>query len=183
MKIGYARTSTIEQNYSLEDQIERLEQQDCGKVFAEQVSSIQSRPEFDRCIEFAREGDVVVITKLDRFARSITDLWKHISTLEEKGAALHILDLNLDTSTPTGRLQITLLGGIAQWEREMMLERQKVGIAKAKTEGKYKGRQPTARKLQDRIRTLHLEGMKPSVIAKELNIGVASVYRYRSNSG
>ena len=179
MKIGYARTSTIEQNYSLEDQIERLEFQGCEKIFAEQVSSIQSRPEFDRCIEFAREGDVVVITKLDRFARSITDLWKHISTLEEKGAALHILDLNLDTSTPTGRLQITLLGGIAQWEREMMLERQKVGIAKAKAEGKYKGRQPTARKLQDRIRTLHLEGMKPSVIAKELNIGVASVYRYR----
>ena len=181
MKIGYARTSTIEQNYSLEDQIERLELQGCEKVFAEQVSSIQSRPEFDRCIEFAREGDVVVITKLDRFARSITDLWKHISTLEEKGAALHILDLNLDTSTPTGRLQITLLGGIAQWEREMMLERQRVGIARAKAEGKYKGRKPTARAMGEQIRKLHQEGKKPSVIAKELGIGVASVYRYRTS--
>ena len=100
--------------------------------------------------------------------------------LEEKGAALQILDLNLDTSTPNGRLQITLLGGIAQWEREMMLERQKVGIAKAKEEGKYKGRSPTARKLQKRIQKLHLEGMKPSEIAKELEIGVASVYRYRN---
>ena len=179
MKIGYARTSTVEQNYSLEDQIERLQQQGCEKVFAEQVSSIQSRPEFERCIEFAREGDVVVITKLDRFARSITDLWKHITTLEEKGAALHIIDLNLDTSTPTGRLQITLLGGIAQWEREMMLERQKVGIAKAKAEGKYKGRVPTAKRMQHRIQSLHHEGLKPSAIAKELGIGIASVYRYR----
>lgn len=180
MKIGYARTSTVEQNYSLEDQIERLQQQGCEKVFAEQVSSIQSRPEFERCIEFAREGDVVVITKLDRFARSITDLWKHITTLEEKGAALHIIDLNLDTSTPTGRLQITLLGGIAQWEREMMLERQKVGIAKAKAQGKYQGRVPTAKRMQHRIQSLHQEGLKPSAIAKELGIGVASVYRYRT---
>ena len=132
MKIGYARTSTIEQNYSLEDQIEKLEQMGCEKIFSEQVSSVQERPEFQTCIEFAREGDVVVITKLDRFARSITDLWKHITILEEKGVSLHILDLNLDTATPTGRLQITLLGGIAQWEREMMLERQRIGIAKAK---------------------------------------------------
>ena len=179
MKIGYARTSTVEQNYSLKDQIERLESQGCEKIFSEKASSVQSRPEFEKCIEFAREGDVVVITKLDRFARSITDLWKHITGLEEKGASLQILDLNLDTSTPNGRLQITLLGGIAQWEREMMLERQKVGIAKAKAEGKYKGRVPTARRMEKDIQSLHLQGMTPSQIAKELNIGVASVYRYR----
>jgi len=179
MKIGYARTSTIDQKYSLEDQIEKLEKEGCEKIFSEKVSSVQSRPEFDRCIEFARDGDVVVITKLDRFARSITDLWKNIEGLEEKGASLHILDLNLDTSTPTGRLQITLIGGIAQWERECMIERQKIGIAKAKADGKYKGRVPTARKLEKEIQSLHLEGIKPSVIAKELNIGVASVYRYR----
>ena len=179
MKIGYARTSTIEQSYSLEDQVERLGSQGCEKIFAEKVSSIQSRPEFEKCIEFAREGDTVVITKLDRFARSITDLWRHITALEEKGASLHILDLSLDTSTPNGRLQITLLGGIAQWEREMMLERQKVGIAKAQQDGKYKGRSPTARRLQEDIQKMHREGLKPSKIAKELKIGVASVYRYR----
>jgi DNA invertase Pin-like site-specific DNA recombinase len=179
MKIGYARTSTIEQNYSLQDQVERLETKGCEKIFSEKVSSVQSRPEFEKCMDFAREGDTVVITKLDRFARSITDLWKHITTLEEKGSALKILDLNLDTSTPNGRLQITLLGGIAQWEREIMLERQKVGIAKAKQEGKFKGRVPTARRLGTEIQKMHQEGLKPSQIAKELNIGVASVYRYR----
>ena len=182
MKIGYARTSTVDQKYSLEDQIERLESQGCEKIFSVKVSSIQKRPEFENCIEFAREGDVVVITKLDRFARSITDLWKKIEELESKGASLHILDLNLDTSSPTGRLQITMIGGIAQWEREMMLERQKVGIAKAKQEGKYKGRVPTARRMEKDIQKLHLQGMKPSMIANELNIGVASVYRYRSQS-
>ena len=84
MKIGYARTSTIDQKYSLEDQIEKLERESCEKIFSEKVSSVQSRPEFDRCIDFAREGDVVVITKLDRFARSITDLWKNIEVLESK---------------------------------------------------------------------------------------------------
>ena len=179
MKIGYARTSTIEQNYSLEDQIERLDSQGCQKIFSEKVSSVSSRPEFEKCIEFAREGDTVVITKLDRFARSITDLWRHITILEEKGASLHILDLNLDTSTPNGRLQITLLGGISQWEREMMLERQKVGIAKAQQDGKYKGRSPTVRRLREEIQKMHRDGLKPSKIAKELKIGVASVYRYR----
>ena len=79
-----------------------------------------------------------------------------------------------------GRLQLTLLGGIAQWEREMMLERQKIGIAKAKSDGKYKGRVPTARRIEKEIQSLHLQGMKPSKIAKDLTIGVESVYRYRN---
>ena len=179
MKIGYARTSTVEQNYSLEHQIDRLEKEGCEKIFSEQGSSIDKRPEFLKAIEFTREGDTLVITKLDRFARSITDIWKHIEILKEKGVFIHILDLNLDTNSPTSRLQISLLGAIAQWEREMMLERQKIGIAKAKAEGKYKGRADTARRQSKKIRELHLKGSKPSQIAKELGIGVASVYRYR----
>ena len=179
MKIGYARTSTVEQNYSLEHQIERLEKEGCEKIFSEQVSSIEQRPEFQKAIEFARDGDTLVITKLDRFARSITDLWKHIEILKEKGVSIQILDLHLDTNSPTSRLQISLLGAIAEWEREMMLERQRIGIAKAKADGKYKGRADTARRQSPRIKELHRQGIKPSQIAKELDIGVASVYRYR----
>lgn len=183
MKIGYARTSTTDQKYSLEAQIDALTQEGCEKIFSEQVSSVQERPEFDACVEFCREGDVLVTTKLDRFARSITDLWNYINILQEKGADLHILNLNLDTSTPTGRLQITLLGGIAQWEREMMLERQRIGIEKAKAEGKYKGRKPTVRAIAGEIQRMHQEGKTPTTIAKELGIGVASVYRYRGGGG
>jgi len=179
MKIGYARTSTVEQLYGLQDQIERLKSEGCEKIFSEQISSVQDRPEFKNAIEFCREGDILIITKLDRFARSITDLWKHIETLEKKGVSIHILDMNLDTKSPTGRLQLSLLGSIAQWEREMMLERQRIGIAKAKSEGKYKGRADTARRLSNRIKKMHLDGVKPSVIACDLGIGVASVYRYR----
>ena len=179
MKIGYARTSTVEQKYSLEHQIERLEKEGCEKIFSEQVSSIEQRPEFQKAIEFARDGDTLVITKLDRFARSITDLWKHIEILKEKGVSIQILDLHLDTNSPTSRLQISLLGAIAEWEREMMLERQRIGIAKAKADGKYKGRADTARRQSKKISELHQKGLKPSQIAKELSIGVASVYRYR----
>jgi len=179
MKIGYARTSTVDQNYSLDAQLERLNQEGCEKVFSEQVSSVDRRPEFEKALEFCREGDVLIITKLDRFARSIIDLWKHIQLLEDKGAAFQVLDMNLDTKTANGRLQVSLLASIAQWEREMMLERQRVGIAKAKAEGKYKGRSATARAKAVQIQKMAQRGLKPSQIASALGIGVASVYRYR----
>ena len=151
----------------------------CEKVFSEQVSSVDKRPEFEKALEFCREGDVLIITKLDRFARSIIDLWKHIQLLEDKGAALQVLDMSLDTKTANGRLQVSLLASIAKWEREMMLERQRVGIAKAKAEGKYKGRSATARAKAAKIQQMAKDGLKPSQIASALGIGVASVYRYR----
>ena len=179
MKIGYSRTSTISQDYSLEHQREKLENEGCEKIFSEQVSSVDTRPEFEKALEFCREGDTLVVTKLDRFARSITDLWKHIQLLEDKGAALQVLDMNLDTKTANGRLQVSLLASISQWEREMMLERQRIGIAKAKAEGKYKGRSATARAKAVKIRKMAKDGLKPSQIASALGIGVASVYRYR----
>ena len=92
-----------------------------------------------------REGDVFVVTKLDRLARSVAHLVEIGTRLEAKGVALKVLDQAIDTSTPSGRLMFNMLGSIAQFERELMLERQREGIAKAKAEGKYKGRKPTAR--------------------------------------
>ncbi len=180
MKIGYARTSTDHQKYSLENQTEKLLSDGCEKVFSEEVSSVSSkRPEFESAIEFCREGDTLVVTTLSRFARSISDMWKHIEVLKKKGVGLSILDINLDTSTPTGTLMLNLLGSIYQFEREILLERQMVGIEKAKREGKFKGRVPTAKRKQDKIIELTQKGLKPHQIAKELGIGVASVYRYR----
>lgn len=179
MKYGYARTSTQKQDYGLEDQIEKLEKYGCGVIRREQVSSVAERPEFDTILDFIQEGDSLVVTTLSRFARSIKDLWNSVELLEKKGASLVVLDMDLDTGTPNGRLMITLIGAINQWEREILLERQKVGIARAKEEGKYRGRADTARRKTTKIAELHAQGMKPSAIAKELGVSVASVYRYR----
>lgn len=180
MFIGYARTSTIEQEYSLDNQRTTLiDTVGCDKVFEEQVSSVGKRPEFEKAIEFAREGDVFVVTKLDRFARSITDLWANVEKLKAKGVELMIVDMNLDTSTPTGKLMLSLMGSFAEFEREILLERQRVGIAKAKAEGKYKGRAPKARKQKFDIQRMTAEGKKPKAIAEALGISVPSVYKYR----
>ena len=97
--------------------------------------------------------------------------------LRNKGVSLRILNMGIDTATATGRMMMTIVGAIAQFEREMMLERQREGIAKAKAEGKYKGRQPTARAKTDDVRTLHRQGVAPVEIARQLGISRASVYR------
>lgn len=129
-------------------------------------------------MDYAREGDVLTVTKLDRLARSVADLVEITKRLEAKGVALKVLALNLDTSTPTGKLMLNMLGAVAQFEREIMLERQHEGVAKAKAEGKYKGRAPTARAKAGAIRALAARGdMTREAIAAEVGVGVASVYR------
>ncbi len=180
MKIGYARTSTVEQQYGFESQLEKLADYGCEKGFKEQVSSVAQRDELETAIEFCREGDSLVVTKLDRLARNVGDLNAIIARLEKKGTALVILDLNLDTSSPTGKLMLNLLGSIGQFEREIMLERQKEGIAKAKADGRYKGRKPTAQAKSKEVLALLEEGVKATAIAKQLKIGLASVYRIKS---
>lgn len=181
MLIGYCRTSTLDQKYGLEAQIDALNEQGVEKVFSEQVSSIADRPELESALEFCREGDVLVVTKLDRLARSIHDLWKIVDRLESKKVELRILDLNLDTSTPTGRLMLSMMGALAQFERENLLTRQREGILRAKAEGKFKGRVPTARAKKAEIQRLAVTGMKPTQIAQQLGISRASVYRYWDN--
>ena len=180
MFVGFARTSTTHQTHSLEAQIESLTRAGCEKIFSEQVSAVASqRPQFDAAMEFVRDGDTLVVSSLSRFARSIRDLTKQVDTLAAKNVSLKVLDMSMDTSTPTGKLMLNLLGSIAEFERELMLERQKVGIEKAKTAGKFKGRKATARAKSEKIQELLASGMKPSAVAAKLNIGVASVYRYR----
>jgi DNA invertase Pin-like site-specific DNA recombinase len=105
------------------------------------------------------------------------DLMTIKARLDTKGIELRILAMNLDTSTPTGKLMMNVLGSVAQFEREMMLERQREGIAKAKAEGKYRGRAPTARAKTDEILDLRGQGFGATAIARELGISVRSVYR------
>ncbi|WP_289016029.1 recombinase family protein, partial [uncultured Methylobacterium sp.] len=135
MLIGYARTSTLEQGAGLDAQLRDLAALGCEKLFKEQVSSVAPRKQLDAALEFARSGDTLVVTKLDRLARSVTHMGSILAALEAKGIALRILNLGLDTGTPTGKLMLNVLTGVAQFEREMMLERQREGIAKAKAEG------------------------------------------------
>jgi len=177
LKIGYARVSTIEQVASLEAQKRDLEAAGCQEVFFEQVSSVQKRNELDKLLRFIRKGDALVVTKLDRLARSIPDLVRIVETLEAKEATLTILEMNLDTSSPVGKLLLNLVGSIAQFEREVMLQRQREGISAAKAAGFYKGRKPTARNKSDQVFDLHDRGVPAAEIADQLKISRASTYR------
>jgi DNA invertase Pin-like site-specific DNA recombinase len=177
MIIGYARTSTIDQKAGLEAQERDLRAASVERIFQEQTSSTGPRKALTDALDYLRDGDTLIVTKLDRLARSVADLVEITKQLEAKGASLRVLNLNLDSGTPTGKLMLNLLGSIAQFERELMLERQREGIAKAKGEGKYKGRKPTAKAKAGEVMRLATQGLSREQIAKELGMGVASVYR------
>ncbi|SEA34373.1 Site-specific DNA recombinase [Desulfuromusa kysingii] len=174
--VGYARVSTTDQ--SLDIQIEQLKAAGCKKIFSEKASGSKSdREQLNTLLEYVREGDTVICTKMDRIARSTKHLLNIVDRLKQQNIAFKVLNINLDTATPTGKLMLTMLGAIAEFERELMLERQKEGIQKAKTDGKYKGRKPTARMQKDKILVLLGQDKKKADIARELGIGLSSVYR------
>jgi DNA invertase Pin-like site-specific DNA recombinase len=159
MRVGYARTSTVEQVAGFDAQLDELQRAGCEKVFREQVSSVAPRAQLEAALDFIRERDLVVVSKLDRLARSTQHLLEIADRVNAKGANLQVLNLGIDTGTATGKLLLTMIGAIAQFERENMLERQREGIAKAKMEGKYKGRAPTARAKTAEARALRAEGL------------------------
>ena len=186
MMVGYARTSTVDQVAGLEAQRRELQAAGCEKIFAEQVSSVTERAALEACLAFVREGDVLVVGKPDRLARNTVELLAIQSDLESRGVALVVQSMGglaLDTRNPTSKLMLTILGGVAQWEREIMLERQREGISRAKAEGKYKGRAPTARAQADQVKALQSQGLGASAIAARLGIGRTSVYRVLAESG
>lgn len=181
MLIGYVRVSTVDQVAGLEAQHRDLRETGCTeKIFAEQVSSVAQRDELAAALDYVRDGDTLVVTRLDRLARSTADLLAIIATLERKGVALRILDFGgqaVDTQSPSGRLIVTMFGAFAQFERELLLQRQREGIQKAKAEGKYRGRAPTARRQSPQVRELRATGLGASDIAARLGMSRSSVYR------
>jgi DNA invertase Pin-like site-specific DNA recombinase len=182
MKVGYARTSTADQVAGFEAQDRDLKTAGCDKTFREQVSSVSQRPQLEAALDFLRDGDTLVVTKLDRLARSVPDLVRITEAVRQTGAHLQVLAMALNTADATGRMMLNVLGSIAQFEREMMLERQREGIQKAKAEGKYRGRKATARAKAPEIATLKAQGVRPVDIARRLGIGRASVYRALSGA-
>ncbi|WP_380057445.1 recombinase family protein [Falsihalocynthiibacter sp. SS001] len=180
MLVGYARTSTVDQLAGFEAQKLELQNVGCDQIFSEQLSSVVQRKCLEEALTYVRSGDTLVVTKLDRLARSTVDLLTIVSRLEEKEVALRILDFGgseANTKSPSGKLMLTMFAAMAQFEREMMLERQREGIAKAKALGKYKGRAKTAMAKSEDVKTMRKDGISPSEIARRLSISRSSVYR------
>jgi DNA invertase Pin-like site-specific DNA recombinase len=183
MIVGYARTSTSDQMAGLGAQERDLKAAGAEKLYAEQTSSVAQRDVLQACLDFVREGDVLMVTKPDRLARSTAELLMIEADLSKRGVGLIVLSMGgerLDTRNPTSKLMLTILAGVATWEREIMLERQREGIAKAKAEGRYQGRPPSI----DAKEVLRLaETVGPAATARQLNIARSSVYRVLKENG
>jgi len=180
ISVGYARTSTCDQQAGLDAQIRDLKTSGCEEIFSEQVSAVAERDRLKEALRFLRRGDTLVVCKPDRLARSTTDLLRIVDDLDRRGVGLIMLSMGgqrIDTHAPTGKLMITMLGAIAEFERGLLLERQREGVANAKLNGKYKGRKPTARAMSAEVIRLNTEGLQRTEIARRTGIGIASVYR------
>lgn len=180
MLVGYARTSTVDQIAGFEAQLSVLKKLGCEEVFSEQVSSVAQRAELDNALKFVRKGDTLVVTKLDRLARSTQHLLKVVDELEGKEVGLRVLDFagtEVDTKSPAGKMMLTMFAAMAQFEREMMLERQRLGIERAKREKKYKGRASVPKVKVEQVLALKAQGVKPADIAKQVSLGRSTVYR------
>ncbi|MGA9867787.1 MAG: recombinase family protein [Acetobacteraceae bacterium] len=186
MLVGYARTSTADQTAGLAAQERDLCAAGAERMFTEQVSSVAQRAKLTEALAFLREGDALAVTKPDRLARNTAELLRIEEDLSRRGIGLVVLSMGgarLDTRNPTSKLMLTILGGVATWEREIMLERQREGIAKAKSEGKYRGRKPTVAVQADAIREAIATGEKPAHVARRLGVARSSVYRMLGDQG
>lgn len=175
MLVGYARVSTADQ--SLDIQVEALRAAGCEKVFQEKVSGTTAdRPQLQAVLQFVRESDVLLVTRLDRFARSAKDLHNMLADLIGKGVGFRCVEqAGIDTTTSMGRLVLGILGSVAEFETALRAERQREGIEAAKARGAYKGGK--ARVDPQRVRAMLGQGMKPVEVAGLLGINRSTVYR------
>ena len=183
MMVGYARTSTVEQLAGIEAQVRDLQAVGCEKIFQEHASAAKTRDGLEEAMRYVRSGDSLTVTKLDRLARSMPDLFRIVDMLKVKNVSLQILSMNIDTSNSNGKLMLALMGAFAEFEREIMLERQKEGIAKAKEAGKYKGRKPLPAEIVSVVESYLDTGVSKVWIAKKMNLGQATVYRIAKKRG
>lgn len=174
MIVGYARVNTTGQ--SLAVQQDELESHGCERIFEDKATSTnRDRPGLTEMLGFVRERDIIMVSRVDRFARSLSDLFQMLDLLNDKGVAFQCLHQSIDTGTSTGKPTLAILGAVAEFENDLRRERQRDGIAKAKAGGIYKGRKPSID--VEQIAMLREAGMGPSAIAKQLGINRQSVYR------
>jgi DNA invertase Pin-like site-specific DNA recombinase len=172
---GYARVSSIDQDLTIQENA--LRAAGCEIIRSEKISgtSRKGRSELRILLDFARKGDTIYVTRIDRLARSLKDLQDIVHELKTNGVSLKATEQNIDTSSPEGNAFIGMLGVFAEFETNIRKERQKDGINAAKAKGVYKGRKRTVNKSE--VIRLKTEGLRPVDISRQLNIGIASVYR------
>ena len=175
MFYGYARVSSTDQDVSIQE--DALRRAGCTVIRSEKVSgtSLDGRTELQTLLDFIRPGDALVVTRIDRLARSLRDLQNLVAELKGKGVHLKATEQPIDTASAAGKAFLDMLGVFAEFETNLRKERQLEGIAKAKAEGAYKGRPPSID--AQRVRDLRATGIGATAIARELRIGRASVYR------
>lgn len=174
--VGYARVSSVGQ--TLEVQLDKLQR--CDKIFQEKVSGVtDKRPQLQACLEYVRQEDTLVITKLDRLARSTLHLCQIAAELERKQVALQVLDQKIDTNSATGRLLFNMLGAIAQFETEIRAERQREGIQKARERGVRFGVQKKLNHTEiSELQQHRHQGVLIKTLMQDYGISKTSVYRY-----
>ena len=198
MKIGYARCSTVDQEAGMQAQLRDLETAGCERVFSEKISgTVRERPQLATAMSFLRPGDELVVTKIDRLARNLAHLIDIANKISESGASLIVINLGVDTATPTGAMMMNILGAVAQFERDMMHERQREGIAHAKANGKYRnqaknfGKKPgesgprglEKSKYVKGVLQAFADGVRPFHIGPKVGCSRATVYRILSEAG
>lgn len=186
MKIGYARVSTKDQNLAM--QRDALKAEGCERIFEEKISGTKfERPELQRMLEQLREGDIVIIWKLDRLGRSLPDLVRLVSEIQAKGAGLKSLNDSIDTTTPQGKLTFHLFAALAEFEREIIVDRTKAGLSAARARGRVGGRpKGLSKKNQDKAiiaAALYSQGRPVKEISEHLNISKSTLYRYLDHQG
>ncbi len=184
-KIGYVRVSTVEQNTA-----RQLVGITLDRVFEEKVSAKNNgnRPVLREMLGFIRDGDDLYVHSMDRLARNLKDLLTLVTTITDKGVTLHFVKENLTfeakaKATPLDKLLLGLLGSVAEFERELILERQREGIAQAKARGAYKGRKPIAPEKIEKAKELLAQGMTRTEAAKTVGMGRTTLFLYLKNNG
>ena len=179
MKVGYARVSTKGQSESLETQREALEAAGCARVFQDTISGAKAaRPGLKAALDYMRDDDVLVVTRLDRLGRTALDTLRTIEKLAQQDVAVIVMKPELDTRTKEGRLMVTIMSGLAEFERDLLIERTKEGVAHARAEGRVAGPKPKLSAEQVRLAGKAIEsGESVAAVARSLGVSRQTVYR------
>lgn len=180
MKVGYARVSTREQQGSLRNQHEALQEAGCSKVFQDRLSGARAeRPGLSAALEYLRDGeDTLVVARLDRLGRSLPDALRTVQALADRKIGLQALDVQLDTSTASGRLMLNMLLMLAEWERELLRERTREGVARARAAGRLPGPKPKLNPEQvEAVRASVAGGQTVAAVARSFGVSRPTIYK------